>query len=82
MTNRRGFRNYVDFEYEKRANTISVLSLGDSHTQGSEVRQDYTFSSIVEPYLLRENYRAEVLNTGVSGFSIAEELIFLENKTL
>jgi len=80
VTNNRGFRNYVDYEYKKPANTIRILSLGDSNTQGYEVRQEYTFSSIVEKYLLKEDYKVEVLNAGVSGFSTAEELIFLENE--
>lgn len=80
VTNNRGFRSYHDYEYEKPVGQIRVLSLGDSHTQGYEVRQDHTFSAIVERYLQREGSDTEVLNTGISGFSTAEELIFLENE--
>ena len=80
VTNSKGFRNFVDFEYEKPPSTIRVISLGDSHTQGYEVRQEYTFSSVVARYLARENYGVEVINAGVSGFSTAEELLFLENE--
>jgi lysophospholipase L1-like esterase len=81
VTNSRGFRNTREFNYEKPANVLRVLSIGDSHTQGYEVRQDFTFSAVLERYLRRElNERAEVINAGVSGFSTAEELVFLENE--
>ena len=79
-TNAQGFRNRKDFAYEKPADTVRVLSLGDSQTQGYEVRQDFTYSSIVERYLNARGYQVEVLNAGVSGFSTAEELLFLENE--
>ena len=78
--NKQGFRNYEDFEYEKPEGRIRIISLGDSHTQGYEVRQDYTFSAIIEKYLNNQGYNAEVINAGISGFSTAEELVFLENE--
>ena len=80
ITNNRGFRNTTDFEYRKSAGTIRVLSLGDSHTQGYEVRQDATFSAVLERYLTGRGLKAEVINAGVSGFSTAEALAFLENE--
>lgn len=80
VTNSRGFRNRKEFSYSKPANTIRVLSLGDSHTQGYEVRQDLTFSAVLERYLNHHAKNAEVINAGVSGFSTAEELVFLENE--
>lgn len=80
VTNNKGFRNTKDFTYAKPANTIRVLSLGDSHTQGYEVRQDSTFSAILERFLNHHSKSAEVINSGVSGFSTAEELVFLENE--
>jgi lysophospholipase L1-like esterase len=80
VTNNRGFRDTRDFPYAKPAGTLRVLSLGDSHTQGYEVHQDATFSAVLERYLRSHGTRAEVLNAGVSGFSTAEELAFLENE--
>ena len=80
VTNAQGFRNDRDFSYEKPAGTIRVMSLGDSHTQGYEVRQDRTFSAVIERYLTEQGVDAEVLNTGVSGFSTAEEVAFFENE--
>ena len=80
VTNASGFRNERDFAYEKPAGTVRVLSLGDSHTQGFEVRQDRTFSAVVERHLSDQGIKAEVMNAGVSGFSTAEALVFLTNE--
>ena len=81
-TNRQGFRNYRDFEYDKPDGVTRIVVLGDSHTQGFEVHQDFTFSSIIEKYLDQQGIKAEVLNTGVSGFSTGEALLLLENELL
>jgi GDSL-like Lipase/Acylhydrolase family len=80
VTNSRGFRNTKEFGYAKPPGNFRVLCLGDSHTQGYEVRQEATFSAALERYLEARGMRAEVLNTGVSGFSTAEALVFLENE--
>jgi lysophospholipase L1-like esterase len=79
-TNAQGFRNREDFSYTKPPGVVRVLTLGDSHTQGYEARQDYTYSASIERYLEARGYKAQVLNTGVSGFSTAEALAFLENE--
>jgi hypothetical protein len=80
VTNSRGFRNHTDFPYTKPAGTFRVLSLGDSHTQGYEARQDSTFSAVLERFLAHRGIKAEVLNAGVSGFGTAEALALLENE--
>lgn len=80
VTNSKGFRSTKDFAYAKPAGTLRVLALGDSHTQGYEVRQEATFSADAERYLAFRNVKVEVINTGVSGFSTAEELVLLENE--
>jgi lysophospholipase L1-like esterase len=79
-TNSRGLRNDQDFPYAKPEGVIRVLSLGDSHTQGYEVRQDYTYSAVISRYLNWHGIKAEVINAGISGFSTAEELLYLENE--
>jgi hypothetical protein len=79
-TNSKGMRDHREFDYAKPTGTLRVLALGDSHTQGYEVRQELTFSSVLERYLASHAVRAEVLNAGVSGFSTAEELAYLENE--
>jgi hypothetical protein len=80
VTNSKGLRNRRDFAYAKPPGVLRVLALGDSHTQGYEVRQEATYSAALERYLTARGVRAEVLNAGVSGFSTAEALAFLENE--
>jgi hypothetical protein len=84
VTNSRGLRDTREFAYHKPPGTLRVLSLGDSHTQGYEVRQDATFSAVLERYLNvhlhARGLKAEVLNAGVSGFSTAEAAAFLESE--
>ena len=80
VTNSRGLRDTREFSYDKPAGTLRVLALGDSHTQGYEVRQEATFAAVLERYLAKRGVQAEVLNAGVSGFSTAEALAFLENE--
>jgi hypothetical protein len=77
VTNKRGLRDKRDFAYDKPPGVLRVLSLGDSHTQGYEVRQEATFSAVLERYLESHSVRAQVLNAGVSGFSTAEEFAYL-----
>ncbi len=81
-TNSRGFRNYKNFEYAKPKDVTRVVCLGDSHTQGYEAEQEYTFSAVIEKYLEKKSINAEVINTGVSGFGTAEHLVLLENEMI
>ena len=81
-TNAQGFRSDYDFSYERSPKKLRVLSLGDSHTMGAEVRQEHTFSMVAERYLGKQGYPAEVFNTGVNGFSTAEQLIYLKQEGL
>ena len=80
VTNAAGMRNTRDFTYAKPAGVIRVLSVGDSQTQGHEARQEATFSAVLERALAARGQQAEVLNAGVSGFSTAESLAYLENE--
>jgi hypothetical protein len=80
VTNSRGLRDRREFSYDKPEGTVRVLALGDSHTQGYEARQEATYAAVLERYLIKRGLQAEVLNAGVSGFSTAEALAFLENE--
>ena len=75
-----GLRDARDFPYAKPAGTLRVLALGDSHTQGYEVRQEATYAAVLERYLKGKGRKAEVLNAGVSGYSTAEAAAYLENE--
>jgi hypothetical protein len=79
-TNAQGFRDNENYEYQKPAGQRRVLVLGDSHTQGFEVRQSATFSKLLEQRLRAKGIDTQVLNTGISGFGTAEELMFLEHE--
>lgn len=81
-TNHQGFRNDKNTEYAKPAGVFRVLTLGDSHTQGYEVNQHETYAYVCEQVLQKKGLNAEVINAGVSGFSTAEALVFLENEGL
>src|SRR5262249_1431354 len=67
-TNAQGFRDDEDYTYDKPAGTRRVLVLGDSHTQGFEVRQSSTFAKVLEHRLRVRGVQAQVLNAGISGF--------------
>lgn len=79
-TNAQGFRDDEDWSLEKPAGQLRVLVLGDSNTQGFEVRQEQTYSAVMQRALRRRGLDAKVMNTGISGFGTAEELAFLENE--
>lgn len=80
--NAQGFRDTRDYPYEKPPGRLRVLALGDSQTEGYEVRQEETWPAGLERYLRREGGDAEVFNMGISGFSTAEILAFLESEGL
>jgi hypothetical protein len=79
-TNAQGFRDDTDYSHDKSPDVLRVLMLGDSHTQGFEARQGQTYAEVLERYLRAHGVRAQTLNTGISGFGTAEQLVFLENE--
>ncbi len=80
--NSQGMRADVDYAYEKPAGKLRILSLGDSFTAGYEVEVEDCFSSVLERELIAKGYDVEVLNAGVSGYSTAEECLYLERELL
>ena len=77
-----GFRG-ADMAAPKPAGTVRVLCVGDSYTFGPYVTDEETFPSRLSARL-KERAGAvatvEVINGGVSGFSIEDELIFVRDK--
>lgn len=51
VNNSKGFRSVREYGYKKPANTIRVLSLGDSFTAGYRVGQEQTYSHLLEKAL-------------------------------
>jgi hypothetical protein len=80
--NGQGMRDDREFARAKPAGTRRIVSLGDSFTVGYEVDADQTFSAVLERELRARGRRVEVLNAGVSGFSNAEECLYLERELL
>ncbi|NNL67793.1 MAG: hypothetical protein HKP30_16210, partial [Myxococcales bacterium] len=80
--NAKGLRDPRDFPYEKPPGTFRIVSLGDSFTMGYEVEVEETFSQVLESRLRAAGRRVEVLNAGVSGYSNAEALLYLERELL
>jgi lysophospholipase L1-like esterase len=79
---RQGLRSDRDFEYAKAPGIKRIVSLGDSFTIGYEVDASQCFSSVLESELRHAGIAVEVLNAGVSGFSTAEELLYLERELI
>jgi hypothetical protein len=75
-------RGDQDYAYDKPADTIRIVSLGDSFTIGYEVHEEESFSRVLEQGLGKAGVKAEVLNCGVSGYSNAEALLYLERELL
>lgn len=80
--NAQGMRADRDYPYAKPPGVLRILSLGDSYTIGYEVAQEACFSSVLERELRARGLAVEVLNCGVSGFSSAEECLYLERELL
>lgn len=85
-TNRWGMRDR-DYERDKPAGTFRVALLGPSHVMGNNVGDGETFESLVETRLNKElqlpGYdRIEVLNFGVDGYSILQQVAILEDRVL
>jgi lysophospholipase L1-like esterase len=80
--NEQGMRDGREFAYDKPIGAKRIISLGDSFTIGYEVDVDQTFSAVLERELAGAGYDVQVLNAGVSGFSNAEEALYLERELL
>jgi hypothetical protein len=80
--NAQGLRADRDYAYAKPPGVRRIVSLGDSFTIGYEVEVEETFSSVLERELRARGRDVEVLNAGVSGFSNAEALVYLERELL
>jgi hypothetical protein len=80
--NGEGMRADREYAKAKPAGVKRIVSLGDSFTIGYEVELEDTFSSVLERELRSRGYAVEVLNAGVSGYSNAEALLYLERELL
>lgn len=79
--NSKGLRG-KDFELKKKNDTFRILCLGDSYTFGVYVNQGGTYPEQLESVLNNgENItKFEVINGGVSGYTLSDEYDFFKNK--
>ena len=82
QVNAQGFRDTHDYTYAKPPEVRRVICLGDSQTQGFECEQSATYAQVLEQAAAARRLPLEVLNTGISGFGTAEQLVFLEQEGL
>ncbi|MBX3703146.1 MAG: hypothetical protein KF822_05180 [Steroidobacteraceae bacterium] len=83
-TNRWGMRDR-DYELEKAPGTLRIALLGPSHVMGNGVGDGETFEALVEDRLNREHAlpgigRYEVLNFGVDGYCLTQQVRMLEER--
>ncbi|MBX7151364.1 hypothetical protein K1X84_06975 [bacterium] len=70
-----------EFEKPKPSGTFRILVLGNSCTYGWGVSQEDTYSKVLEKKLTASypSKKFEVINAGVIGYSIAQELEYLKS---
>ena len=74
-----------DFETVKPANTIRILSLGDSRTFGWGLTQAETYSDQLQRLLqeqLGDGQKVEVINAGVNAWSYSQMLVYFRATAL
>ena len=70
-------------EQPKRTGSIRVLCLGDSYTFGAQVDDDEAFPAVLDRLLQAVPAPgASAINAGASGFTITDELAYLQTKGL
>jgi lysophospholipase L1-like esterase len=78
-TNSQGFRGTKEYSINPEDGVYRIVVQGDSVTLGHGVKDNETFSAVLEDMLRKKGINAEVINMGVSGFGTAEELIQFDN---
>jgi lysophospholipase L1-like esterase len=81
--NNRGLRNIQDISI-KNTSDLRILAIGDSFTFGPYVSNNETWPARLEQFL-QESFvgkKIEVLNAGISSYTISDELDFLKEKGL
>jgi hypothetical protein len=74
--NSKGLRD-EEYPYEKPDGAYRILVLGDSFTYGLHVKQSETFADRLET-ALKEQGSFEVINAGVIGYNLTQEVLFYE----
>ena len=75
VTNNQGLREDTPSAYERPPDTLRILVLGDSHTDGTVFNQE-AYPNVLESLLLEASCQAEVLNGGVAAYDPLKELLW------
>ena len=70
--NSAGMRALREYTSEPAADTLRIALFGDSFVAGDEVTDEEAWALLLEQELNRAGLKAEVLNFGVGGFSMAQ----------
>lgn len=71
-----------EYALEKPPRTHRIVVLGDSFTFGTGVRVEDTFCDRIEAGLAGESCPVEVINLGVRGYNMQQEIVALEHRAL
>lgn len=72
-TNSHGLRDY-EYRYERAPDSLRIVMLGDSFTEGWGVPLADTFSKRLERLFAENGTQAEVINTGVGNWNTVQEV--------
>ncbi len=74
----------VDYEYSilKPKDTMRIVVVGDSITEGMGVNFNDTYAKVLEKKLNEDGIKTEVLNFGISRYSTIQEIQVLKRKAL
>lgn len=75
-TNISGYRIPTIVDQNKKVNNCDWLFIGDSFTQGAQVEYEDLYTS----YLYKKNPDKIIVNAGISGFGIGEELSYYKTE--
>lgn len=78
-TNSLGMRD-GEYAVQKPPKMFRILLLGGSYTWGYGVADDEVYSAVLEEELARAGHQIEILNTGVSGWSTDQQLLYLDSE--
>lgn len=80
VTNNEGFRSFNPTNIKKLEGKIRIIAVGDSFTFGPYVNNQDTYPIKLENYLKEKSIDTEVLNAGVSGYTLQDEMSYLKDK--
>lgn len=80
ITNSQGLRSEKEFALPKPAGKFRILAIGDSLTFGPYVNQQDTYPNRLGQDLVNADINAEVINAGISGYTLEDELSYLQEK--